>query len=308
MDNYTYYMLLILLFLAIAILNMYRLRRERDDFRKRIEYLIEKEKIFSKEMFILLLEKSFYDTSDNFKYIVDKETLVSEKDKKKKDFFNKSVFSDMMRDMQETIDFLHKENKELALEIIKLREEKRELENRENLYEKKSPPFFSFEPSFDDAEEESPLVPVEERKPFLEYKLVDQYYRNCIICFYTKQEEEYVLSKELYIFNFHDYTLRLIRCLNEIFSRENYQRTVNKYGREYVMSDYIPYSKKDIKNKKMMIIIDKAIERYSYINNYDDTPEVCKNIDLKSYQYITVLFPKDWFDEEPLFDRNNSNK
>lgn len=74
------------------------------------------------------------------------------------------------------------------------------------------------------------------------------------------------------------------------------------------MSDYIPYSKKDIKNKKMMIIIDKAIERYSYINNYDDTPEVCKNIDLKSYQYITVSFPKDWFDEEPLFDRNNSNK
>ena len=324
MDNYTYYMLLILLFLAIAILNMYRLRRERDDFRKRIEYLIEKEKIFSKEMFVLLLEKSFYDTNDNFKYIVDKETLVSEKDKKEKDFFNKSVFSDMMRDMQETIDFLHKENKELALEIIKLRDEKRELENRENLYEKKSPPFFSFEPSFDNAEEESPLVPiyynqeekqdeeneifVEERKPFLEYKLVDQYYRNCIICFYTKQEEEYVLSKELYIFNFHDYTLRLIRCLNEIFSRENYQRTVNKYGLEYVMSDYIPYSKKDIKNKKMMIIIDKAIERYSYINNYDDTPEVCKNIDLKSYQYITVSFPKDWFDEEPLFERNNSNK
>ena len=281
MDNYTYYMLLILLFLAIAIHNMYRLRRERDDFRKRIEYLIEKEKIFSKEMFILLLEKSFYDTNDNFKYIVDKETLVSEKDKKEKDFFNKSVFSDMMRDMQETIDFLHKENKELTLEIIKLRDEKRDEENE---------------------------IFFEERKPFLEYKLVDQYYRNCIICFYTKQEEEYVLSKELYIFNFHDYTLRLIRCLNEIFSRENYQRTVNKYGREYVMSDYIPYSKKDIKNKKMMIIIDKAIERYSYINNYDDTPEVCKNIDLKSYQYITVSFPKDWFDEEPLFDRNNSNK
>jgi len=188
-------------------------------------------------------------------------------DKEEKDFFNKSVFSDMMRDMQETIDFLHKENKELALEIIKLRDEKRELENRENLYEKKSPPFFSFEPSFDNAEEESPLVPiyynqeeeqddeketfVEEIKPLLEYKLVDQYYRNCIVCFYTKQEEEYVLSKELYIFNFHDYTLRLIRCLNEIFSRENYQRTVNKYGREYVMSDYIPYSKKDIKNFKL---------------------------------------------------------
>ena len=167
MDNFTYYMLLILLFLAIAIHNMYRLRRERDDFRKRIEYLIEKEKIFSKEMFILLLEKSFYDTNDNFKYIVDKETLVSEKDKKEKDFFNKSVFSDMMRDMQKTIDFLHKENKELALEIIKLRDEKRELENRENLYEKKSPPFFSFEPSFDNVKEESPLVPIyPENNPF----------------------------------------------------------------------------------------------------------------------------------------------
>ena len=49
----------------------------------------------------------------------------------------------MMRDMQETIDFLHKENKELALEIIKLRDEKRELENRENLYEKKISTFFS---------------------------------------------------------------------------------------------------------------------------------------------------------------------
>ena len=54
--------------------------------------------------------------------------------------------------------------------------------------------------------------------------------------------------------------------------------------------------------------IDKAFEHYSYINDYDDTPEVCKNIDLKSYQYITVSFPKDWFDEEPLFDRNNNNK
>ena len=43
-------------------------------------------------MFVLLLEKSFYDTNDNFKYIVDKETLVSEKDKEEKDFFNKSVF------------------------------------------------------------------------------------------------------------------------------------------------------------------------------------------------------------------------
>ena len=33
MDNYTYYMLLILLFLAIAIHNMYRLKKERDELR-----------------------------------------------------------------------------------------------------------------------------------------------------------------------------------------------------------------------------------------------------------------------------------
>ena len=33
MDNYTYYMLLVLLFLAIAIHNMYRLRKERDELR-----------------------------------------------------------------------------------------------------------------------------------------------------------------------------------------------------------------------------------------------------------------------------------
>ena len=34
MDNYTYYILLLLLFLAIAIHNMYRLKRERDKLRK----------------------------------------------------------------------------------------------------------------------------------------------------------------------------------------------------------------------------------------------------------------------------------
>ena len=31
MDNYTFFMLLILLFLAIAIHNMYRLKKERDE-------------------------------------------------------------------------------------------------------------------------------------------------------------------------------------------------------------------------------------------------------------------------------------
>lgn len=40
MDNYTYYMLLVLLFLAIAIHNMYRLRRERDELRYKYEYLV----------------------------------------------------------------------------------------------------------------------------------------------------------------------------------------------------------------------------------------------------------------------------
>lgn len=40
MDNYTYYMLLILLFLAIAILNMYRLKKERDEMRYKYDYLV----------------------------------------------------------------------------------------------------------------------------------------------------------------------------------------------------------------------------------------------------------------------------
>jgi len=40
MDNYTYYMLLILLFLAIAIHNMYRLKKERDELRYKYEYLV----------------------------------------------------------------------------------------------------------------------------------------------------------------------------------------------------------------------------------------------------------------------------
>lgn len=42
MDNYTYYMLLILLFLAIAILNMYRLKKERDELRYKYENLVMK--------------------------------------------------------------------------------------------------------------------------------------------------------------------------------------------------------------------------------------------------------------------------
>jgi len=40
MDNYTYYMLLILLFLAIAIHNMYRLKKERDELRYKYDYLV----------------------------------------------------------------------------------------------------------------------------------------------------------------------------------------------------------------------------------------------------------------------------
>ena len=40
MDNYTYYMLLILLFLAIAILNMYLLKKERDELRYKYDYLV----------------------------------------------------------------------------------------------------------------------------------------------------------------------------------------------------------------------------------------------------------------------------
>lgn len=42
MDNYTYYMLLVLLFLAIAIHNMYRLRKERDEYRYKYDFLITK--------------------------------------------------------------------------------------------------------------------------------------------------------------------------------------------------------------------------------------------------------------------------
>ena len=42
MDNYTYYMLLILLFLAIAIHNMYRLKKERDEMRYKYENLVMK--------------------------------------------------------------------------------------------------------------------------------------------------------------------------------------------------------------------------------------------------------------------------
>lgn len=42
MDNYTFFMLLILLFLAIAIHNMYRLKKERDELRYKVtELLIE---------------------------------------------------------------------------------------------------------------------------------------------------------------------------------------------------------------------------------------------------------------------------
>ena len=42
MDNYTFFMLLILLFLVIAIHNMYRLKKERDELRYKVtELLIE---------------------------------------------------------------------------------------------------------------------------------------------------------------------------------------------------------------------------------------------------------------------------
>ena len=40
MDNYTFFILLILLFLAIAIHNMYRLKKERDELRYKYEYLV----------------------------------------------------------------------------------------------------------------------------------------------------------------------------------------------------------------------------------------------------------------------------
>ena len=40
MDNYTFLMLLILLFLAIAIHNMYSLKKERDELRYKYEYLV----------------------------------------------------------------------------------------------------------------------------------------------------------------------------------------------------------------------------------------------------------------------------
>ena len=40
MDNCTFFMLLILLFLAIAIHNMYRLKKERDELRYKYEYLV----------------------------------------------------------------------------------------------------------------------------------------------------------------------------------------------------------------------------------------------------------------------------
>lgn len=40
MDNYTFFMLLILLFLAIAIHNMYRLKKERDELRYKYDYLV----------------------------------------------------------------------------------------------------------------------------------------------------------------------------------------------------------------------------------------------------------------------------
>lgn len=40
MDNYTFFMLLISLFLAIAIHNMYHLKKERDELRYKYEYLV----------------------------------------------------------------------------------------------------------------------------------------------------------------------------------------------------------------------------------------------------------------------------
>lgn len=40
MDNCTFFMLLILLFLAIAIHNMYRLKKERDELRYKYDYLV----------------------------------------------------------------------------------------------------------------------------------------------------------------------------------------------------------------------------------------------------------------------------
>lgn len=40
MDNYTFFMLLILLFLAIAIHNMYRLKKEQDELRYKYDYLV----------------------------------------------------------------------------------------------------------------------------------------------------------------------------------------------------------------------------------------------------------------------------
>ena len=42
MDNYTFLTLLILLFLAIAIHNMYRLKKERDEMRYKYENLVMK--------------------------------------------------------------------------------------------------------------------------------------------------------------------------------------------------------------------------------------------------------------------------
>ena len=41
MDNNTFFILLMSLFLAIAILNMYRLKKERDELRYKYEYLVE---------------------------------------------------------------------------------------------------------------------------------------------------------------------------------------------------------------------------------------------------------------------------
>lgn len=40
MDNNTFFILLMSLFLAIAILNMYRLKKERDELRYKYEYLV----------------------------------------------------------------------------------------------------------------------------------------------------------------------------------------------------------------------------------------------------------------------------
>ena len=143
-------------------------------------------------------------------------------------------------------------------------------------------------------------------------KKIKEHKKNIIITFYKHEEGKYEFKKELCIFNYKLYAIPLICFIKreKNFYRNKFNNfTSEKYGKEYITSEYIIYSKKEEKKLYSIKKIIEAVKRYNgmYINK-KYIPEKNKDINVYEYNCFTISIPKDWFEEDKIFDNSYLGK